>query len=111
MRTDKVEINLYRIPLPTPIQAASTDVMTGFDLVMARVWDSDGASGCGYTLVHQGQGGSMYTCSPQRPMPPISKYTGLGWSGSWRRPSKYATATPSLPIALGMASTSIGTRW
>ena len=61
MRTDKVEINLYRIPLPTPIQAASTDVMTGFDLVMARVWDSDGASGCGYTLVPQGQGGSIAT--------------------------------------------------
>jgi L-alanine-DL-glutamate epimerase-like enolase superfamily enzyme len=61
MQTDKVEVTLYRIPLPTPIQAASTAVMTGFDLVMARVWDSDGADGCGYTLVHKGQGGSIAT--------------------------------------------------
>lgn len=59
MKTDKVEVNLYRIPLPTPIQAASTAVMTGFDMVMVRVWDSDGAVGSGYTVLHEGQGASI----------------------------------------------------
>lgn len=56
MKIDNVETRLYRIPLPTPIQAASTPVMTDFDLVMARVRDSDGATGCGYTVLSAGQG-------------------------------------------------------
>ena len=56
MKIDNVETTLYRIPLPTPIQAASTPVMTEFDLVMARVRDSYGATGCGYTVLSAGQG-------------------------------------------------------
>jgi len=59
MKIENVETTLYRIPLPTPIQAASTPVMTEFDLVMARVRDSDGATGCGYTVLSAGQGAGV----------------------------------------------------
>ncbi|NKC15317.1 MAG: uroporphyrinogen decarboxylase [Gammaproteobacteria bacterium] len=56
MKIDRIETTLYQVPLPTPIQAASTAVMHAFDLVMVRVADSDGATGCGYTVMHAGQG-------------------------------------------------------
>src|SRR6476660_6085574 len=56
MKIDNIETLLYRIPLPTPMQAASTPVMTEFDLVMVRLRDSDGAAGCGYTVLSAGQG-------------------------------------------------------
>ena len=36
--------------------AAAAGVMTAFDLVTARITDSDGVSGVGYTVAHQGQG-------------------------------------------------------
>jgi L-alanine-DL-glutamate epimerase-like enolase superfamily enzyme len=56
MKIARVETRHYRIPLPTPIQAASTDVMREFDLVMVSVTDSDGACGHGYTVMHAHQG-------------------------------------------------------
>ena len=37
MKIDRMETGLYRIPLPVPIQAASTPVMTEFDLVTVTV--------------------------------------------------------------------------
>jgi L-alanine-DL-glutamate epimerase-like enolase superfamily enzyme len=59
MKIDHFETGLYRIPLPTPIQAASTPVITEFDLVTVRLRDSDGGSGCGYTVLSSGQGGAL----------------------------------------------------
>src|SRR5262245_22101528 len=59
MKTETIEASVYRIPLATPIQAASTPVMTEFDLVMVRLRDSDGASGCGYTVLSAGQGAAV----------------------------------------------------
>ncbi len=56
MKIDQVDVDTYRIPLPQPIEAAAAGLMTGFDLVMVRITDSDGAGGTGYTVVHQGQG-------------------------------------------------------
>ncbi|MEM7404694.1 MAG: mandelate racemase/muconate lactonizing enzyme family protein [Pseudomonadota bacterium] len=65
MKIDRVETTLYRIPLPTPIQAASTAVMVAFDMVMVRVTDSDGATGTGYTVMHAGLGASVATLIQQ----------------------------------------------
>jgi len=59
MEIDNVQTLLYRIPLPTPIQAASTPVMTEFDLVMVRLRDSEGATGCGYTVLSAGHGQAL----------------------------------------------------
>jgi L-alanine-DL-glutamate epimerase-like enolase superfamily enzyme len=50
------ETTLYRIPLATPVQAASTAVMREFDMVMVRLVDGDGAEGTGYTALMPGQG-------------------------------------------------------
>ena len=61
MKFTSIDTTLYRIPLPTPIQAASTAVMRGFDMVMVRVADDDGATGCGYTVMHEGFGGPIAT--------------------------------------------------
>ena len=54
MRTD-----LYRLPLPVPMEASAAGVMTAFDMVAVRITASDGASGCGYTVLHEGQGASI----------------------------------------------------
>ncbi len=56
MKLDRLDVDTYRIPLPEPIEAAAAGLMRGFDLVMVRLGDSDGAGGCGYTVMHQGQG-------------------------------------------------------
>jgi L-alanine-DL-glutamate epimerase-like enolase superfamily enzyme len=59
MKLDRLDIQLFRIPLPEPIEAAAAGVMRGFDMVMVRATDSDGATGTGYTVLHQGQGHSI----------------------------------------------------
>lgn len=51
-----LEITLYRVPLPVAVEASAAGLMTAFDLVMARVRCSDGVEGCGYTVMHEGQG-------------------------------------------------------
>lgn len=56
MKIDRIDVDTFRIPLPEPIEAAAAGVMRGFDLVMVRASDSDGAAGSGYTVMHQGQG-------------------------------------------------------
>ena len=58
-RIDSIETIVYRIPLAEPVQAASTAVMSAFDMVMVRLRDSDGAEGCGYTALMAGQGASV----------------------------------------------------
>ena len=59
MKLTIIDTTLYRIPIPVPIQAASTSIMKGFDMVMVRVTDNDGNTGCGYTVMHEGFGGSI----------------------------------------------------
>lgn len=56
---DKIEVSHYRIPLPVPMEASAAGVMTAFDMVVARITDADGASGVGYTVMHEGQGGPI----------------------------------------------------
>ncbi len=56
MKIERVDISLHRLPLPTPVAGASTGVMSEFDMVLATIVDSDGASGTGYTVTLAGQG-------------------------------------------------------
>ncbi|MDE0051883.1 MAG: mandelate racemase/muconate lactonizing enzyme family protein [Rhodospirillales bacterium] len=58
-KIETLEIDLFRLPLPVAMGAAAAGVMTAFDLVTARITDSDGASGVGYTVMHEGQGGPI----------------------------------------------------
>lgn len=59
MTIDRLESQIYRIPLSTPVEAASHGVMSEFDMVVVRLRDSDGAQGCGYTVLHAGHGASV----------------------------------------------------
>lgn len=54
-----MQVDLYRLPLPTPVEASAAGLMKGFDMVVVRITDSDGASGCGYTVLHEHQGASV----------------------------------------------------
>ena len=54
-----LRVDLYRVPLPEPIEAYAAGVMTAFDMVTARITDSDGVEGVGYTVMHAGQGASI----------------------------------------------------
>ena len=58
-KIDKLEIDLFRLPLPVAMEASAAGVMTAFDMVTARITDSDGVSGVGYTVMHEGQGGPI----------------------------------------------------
>jgi L-alanine-DL-glutamate epimerase-like enolase superfamily enzyme len=53
---DRIETTLHRIPLPEPIEAYAAGVMKAFDMVSVRITNSDGVEGCGYTVLHEGQG-------------------------------------------------------
>jgi L-alanine-DL-glutamate epimerase-like enolase superfamily enzyme len=56
---DRIETLLFRIPLATPVEAAAHGVMSAFDMVVVRLRDSDGATGCGYTALHAGHGNAI----------------------------------------------------
>ena len=56
---EKLDVDLFRLPLPVAMGAAAAGVMTAFDLVTARITDSDGVAGVGYTVMHEGQGGPI----------------------------------------------------
>ena len=56
---DKLDIDLFRLPLPVAMEASAAGVMTAFDMVTARITDSDGVTGVGYTVMHEGQGGPI----------------------------------------------------
>ena len=59
MKLDRLDIKTFRIPLPEPIEAAAAGVMRGFDMVMVSATDDQGATGTGYTVMHQGQGAAV----------------------------------------------------
>lgn len=56
---NNVDVECYRLPLPVPVEASSAGVMAGFDMVMVRLRDDQGREGCGYTVLHEGQGASV----------------------------------------------------
>ncbi len=61
MKIDRLDVDLFRIPLPEPVEAAAAGVIAGFDMVTVRITDSDGAAGIGYTVLHQHQGAAVAT--------------------------------------------------
>lgn len=56
MNIDRIETTLFRIPLPTPVQAASHGVMRAFDMVAVRIVTASGVTGVGYTVLNEGHG-------------------------------------------------------
>lgn len=56
---EKMDVDLFRLPLPTPVEASAAGLMKGFDMVAVRLVDSDGVTGSGYTVLHEGQGASV----------------------------------------------------
>ncbi|MGI9499742.1 MAG: enolase C-terminal domain-like protein, partial [Geminicoccaceae bacterium] len=54
-----MKVDLFRVPLPTPVEASAAGLMKGFDMVAVCLTDGDGATGMGYTVLHEGQGASV----------------------------------------------------
>ncbi len=54
-----IEVKCYRLPLPVPMEASAAGVMAGFDMVTVQLRDDQGAGGCGYTVLHEGQGAAV----------------------------------------------------
>ena len=42
MKLALLDIKIFRIPLPEPIEAAAAGVMSGFDMIMVRATDDQG---------------------------------------------------------------------
>ena len=61
MKIDRIDIKLFTIPLPEPVEAAAAGLMTNFDLVLVTLQDSEGTIGTGYTTMHQNQGAAAAT--------------------------------------------------
>jgi len=66
-----IQVDHYRIPLPTPLSDSTHGVMTHFALVCVRIRDSDGAEGVGYTYTVGDIGGSAIHALIQRDMAPL----------------------------------------
>lgn len=56
---ERVEADLYLIPLDPPLTDAMHGVMRGFEIVTVRVTDADGAQGVGYTFTCGRGGGAI----------------------------------------------------
>jgi len=58
-RIDKLEIDLFRLPLPVAMEASGRRRDDRLRHGDARITDSDGVTGVGYTVMHEGQGGPI----------------------------------------------------
>lgn len=58
-KIDRVRSDHYLIPLPRTLEDSMHGAMTGFEVVTARVTDSDGAEGVGYTFTCGVNGGAI----------------------------------------------------
>jgi len=58
-RIDRIQTDHYVIPLPRALEDSMHGTMTGFEVVTARVTDSDGAIGVGYTFTCGVNGGAI----------------------------------------------------
>jgi len=56
---DDIKVDLFRVPLPVAVEASAAGLMKAFDMVAVRITDSDGITGFGYTVLHEGQGASV----------------------------------------------------
>ncbi len=55
-KIDHMEVSVHRVPLPQPVEAFAAGLMVNFDMVLVRLWDTDGVEGLGYSVCHEGQG-------------------------------------------------------
>ncbi len=55
----RLQADHYLIPLPRALEDSMHGVMTGFEVITARVTDSDGATGMGYTFTCGENGGAI----------------------------------------------------
>jgi L-alanine-DL-glutamate epimerase-like enolase superfamily enzyme len=55
----KVETGYYRVPLPVTLSDSTHGDINAFELITARVGDSDGAEGVGYTYTVGRNGGAV----------------------------------------------------
>jgi L-alanine-DL-glutamate epimerase-like enolase superfamily enzyme len=84
-----VEVDLYRIPLPTVLTDSTHGSMPDFELVTVRVRDDDGAEGLGYTYT-VGAGGAAIAVLADRDLAPVLRGTDAEaiehrWQDMWWR--------------------------
>jgi L-alanine-DL-glutamate epimerase-like enolase superfamily enzyme len=60
-RIETVDAGHYRVPLDTALSDSTHGTMTAFELITARVRDSDGAEGVGYTYTTGHNGAAIHT--------------------------------------------------
>lgn len=110
MAIEHIQTDLYRLPLPTPVQAASTGVMREFDMVVSRIRDADGAEGSGYTVMMPGQGAAAAAII-DRVFADILRGADAGriewlWRRMWRA-HHYAGRGAPLTFALAAVDTAL----
>src|SRR5256884_4705921 len=92
MQIRHVQADHYLIPLPTILSDSTHGAITGFELVTARLHDSDGAVGVGYTYT-VGTGGAAVHALLERDLPPVlagreaERIEDLWRTMLWARPS------------------------
>ncbi len=58
-KLEQIHVDHFRVPLPDPVEASAAGLMSAFDMVAVFITDADGATGLGYTVMHEGQGGAI----------------------------------------------------
>ena len=104
MKLEHITTTLYQIPLAVPVEAAAAGLMKAFDFVAVRVRDSDGVEGCGYTVLHAGQGKSIVSILQNVFMPLVMDEDPRRIEWIWRKLWKahhYAGRGGGVSFALG----------
>lgn len=103
-----LEVDLFDVPMPVPVAGASTGVMVGFDMVVCRVTDADGATGAGFSVMHQGQGAAIAKMidGSMRPYLMGEDADRIEWL--WRRIYKsHHYAGRGAPVSFAMAAVDV----
>ncbi|MEM7057162.1 MAG: mandelate racemase/muconate lactonizing enzyme family protein [Pseudomonadota bacterium] len=105
---EDIRVDLFRLPLPVAMKASAAGVMTAFDMVGVALTDAEGASGYGYTVLHEGQGGSVAACADGPLRAAIEGQDADRIEGLWRAMYKRTHyAGRGGPVAFAMAAVDV----
>src|SRR3954454_17177401 len=81
----RVRSDHYRIPLEVALTDSTHGAMHAFELVTARITDSDGAEGVGYTYTVGAGGGAIHSLVARELAPVVTGAVGDNIEALWQR--------------------------
>lgn len=85
MKVEQIEVGRYRIPLPTALSDSTHGTIEAFEFVTARLRDSDGAEGVGYTYTVGHGGGAVASLLQEELVPLVVGQDADAIESLWQR--------------------------